>query len=1020
MSGSSSIIHRRGFSSSFRNTVVVARKKKTLGKKSTSTVRAFGGGGGRGGTEKSTTDGPMSEVLEKQYQKLKEIQENAGTTPMENENNENNNTAWDVVDVGNRFLEDAKTRISEIHVPTFLPSSANFDASPNEFVESAKRWEVEQSAKIWDAVDALIELGKRALFGGEKIEFSYATEKATSAVNALAEVARANVPAGTDLTKLDEALKAVTSSTSEYALYAAMIAFFGVVLVVLSNSADPNKGMDEWAALAAKEGEEEPEALQTYDPKVIREYFSKRPVVLLKRAAKSLALLGKFSVGLWMDKKIYGEEPKEEVKNRVDAKRAAQLKDVLISLGPTYVKLGQVLSSRQDLIPKAYVKELRELQDNVPPFDDELARRIIEKELGSNSADKTRVVLNQGKPIASASLGQVYRANLKTEGGENIDVAVKVQRPGALVAISLDIGIIRSFAEPWRKFKGLNSDLEGIIDEWGKRFIAELDYLAEARNGQLFREAMESRQDLANVVTAAPVYTSATTRKVLTTGWINGARLDESKEGDIPKLCAVALTAYLSMLLDLGFLHADPHPGNLFRQNDGKLVILDWGLVTPVSKELSASILQFISHLVSEDFEEVPSDLDRLGFIPSGKREAMEDAGVARAIGLLFSALARGGGASGFRSELGLPDEEKLKEVRKELRGIKDPKKRRDAFIEISGGADSKVAKLTKDLEGVQEKYGNIFQIPSYFGYILRSFSVLEGIGLASDPDYSIANECYPYVARRLLTDNSPTSRRALEQMLYGKDGAKSGRLSVKRVKQLSNAFRSYSSITDNEKIGEPEVVTKEAAEKKEDGERTATVSALPKGAKQILELALSPEGGPAQDIALREFGRFLIASAAGSVSSVFSAPLRALEEVEKSVPKEIMTPLAPAHLALKSLSDVSRVSSKDAETLEIARELTSLIAEQNSSSATTTTTTTTTKPANSEQKKDDSSSQLQFPPVSLSPPSENDVKIAMELLEMAPRLAPGASALALRFASALSTEVAERIGETSSSSRKK
>jgi len=978
-------------------------KKKT----STSTTNALPTSSS---SSASSSFGNMSEVLEKQYQKLKEVGDadivasDDGSSPRGDEVNE--------------LLEEAKRSVSSFRLPS-LPRRGEEEGVAVDipgFVERAKEWELEQSQKIWDAVDAVVDFGKGALFGGNRIEFpdaaaypreqwTKATESATSALRALAEVARENAPAGTDLSKLDDALNVVTSATSEYALYAAMVAFFGVVLVALSNSADPNKGMDEWAALAAKEGEEEPEALQTYDPKVIREYFSKRPVVLLKRAVKSLALLGKFSVGLWMDKKIYGEEPKEEVKNRVDAKRAAQLKDILISLGPTYVKLGQVLSSRQDLIPKAYVKELRELQDNVPPFDDELARRIIEKELGSNSADKTKVILNQGKPIASASLGQVYRASLKTESGENIDVAVKVQRPGALVAISLDIGIIRSFAEPWRKYKNLNSDLEGIIDEWGRRFIAELDYLAEARNGQLFREAMEARPDLANVVTAAPVYTSATTRKVLTTGWINGARLDESKEGDIPKLCAVALTAYLSMLLDLGFLHADPHPGNLFRQSDGKLVILDWGLVTPVSKELSASILQFISHLVSEDFEEVPSDLDRLGFIPSGKREAMEDAGVARAIGLLFSALARGGGASGFRSELGLPDEEKLKEVRKELRGIKDPKKRRDAFIEISGGADSKVARLTKDLEGVQEKYGNIFQIPSYFGYILRSFSVLEGIGLASDPDYSIANECYPYVARRLLTDNSPTSRRALEQMLYGKEGSKSGRLSVKRVKQLSNAFRSYSSITENEKSSEPET---NAAEKKED----VTTSALPKGAKQVLELALSPEGGPAQDIALREFGRILVASAAGSVSSVFSAPLRALEEVEKNVPKEIMTPLAPAHLALKSLSEASRVSSKDAETLEIARELTSLITDQNSSSA-------TTKPADAEQqKKEDKPSQPpQFPPVPLSPPSENDFKIAMELLEMAPKLAPGASALALRFASALSNEVAERIGETSSKS---
>ena len=227
---------------------------------------------------------------------------------------------------------------------------------------------------------------------------------------------------------------------------------------------------------------------------------------------------------------------------------------------------------------------------------------------------------------------------------------MKVQRPGALVAISLDVGIIRAFAEPWRKFKGLNTDLESLVDEWGRRFVEELDYGLEAANGERFRLAMESRPDLAEVVTAAPVLRRASTRRVLTTGWIDGQRLDTSEEGDVPRLCAVALASYLAMLLDIGVLHADPHPGNLFRTSDGKLCILDWGLVTPVSPELSAAILSFISHLVSKDFEQVPADLDAMGFIPAGKREAMEDAGVASAIGLLFSALAGGGAEDSARS----------------------------------------------------------------------------------------------------------------------------------------------------------------------------------------------------------------------------------------------------------------------------------------------------------------------------------------------------------------------------------
>jgi predicted unusual protein kinase regulating ubiquinone biosynthesis (AarF/ABC1/UbiB family) len=328
--------------------------------------------------------------------------------------------------------------------------------------------------------------------------------------------------------------------------------------------------------------------------------------------------------------------------------------------------------------------ELRTLQDAVPPFDDALARRILDAELGAANAKKLAL---SSAPIASASLGQVYKGSIKRSDGSSEAVAVKVQRPGALAAISLDIGIIRSFAEPWRRFKGLNTDLEGLVDEWGRRFVEELDYGREAANGERFRVAMESRPDLAGVVTAAPVIKGASTRRVLTTGWIDGQRLDTSEEGDVPRLCAVALAAYLAMLLDIGLLHADPHPGNLFRTADGKLCILDWGLVTPVSSELSTAILSFIAHLVSKDFEKVPADLDAMGFIPNGKREAMEDAGVASAIGLLFSALAKGGGAEGFRAELGLPDEAKIKEIRKELKGVKDMKVRREKFLEASGGA---------------------------------------------------------------------------------------------------------------------------------------------------------------------------------------------------------------------------------------------------------------------------------------------------------------------------------------------
>lgn len=730
-----------------------------------------------------------------------------------------------------------------------------------------------------------------------------------------------------------------------------------VALVVASTRPKKESGMDEWAALASKEGDVEPEELRRYDPVKTREYFATRPITLLKRGVRSFILLGSFSARLWLDRKTSGENVSDEKKKQVNTKRATQLRNLLVSLGPTYVKLGQVLSSRADLLPAEYIDELRVLQDKVPPFDDDLARRILERELGPAAS---RLSLSS-TPIASASLGQVYKGTWRNDSGELEEVAVKVQRPGALVAISLDVGIIRVFAEPWRRWNNLNSDLEGLVDEWGRRFIAELDYEAEATNGENFAAAMAARSDLEGVVSAAPVFRQASTRRVLTTGWIDGVRLQDSKADDTAQLCAVALTSYLAMLLDLGYLHADPHPGNLLRTNDGKLCILDWGLVTPVSKDLSTAILRFIAHLVSKDFEAVPGDLDAMGFIPTGKREAMEDSGVARALGLLFSALARGGGAQGFRDELGLPDDDRIKEIRKELKGVKDPKKRRDAFLEAAG-TDSKVAQLTKDLEGVQEKYGNIFQIPAYFGYILRAFSVLEGIGLSCDKNYSIANECYPYVARRLLTDKSPETRKALEQLLYGKESGEHAVLSVKRVRQLSNAFGNYTSIT---KGGEKSAPAAEESGKK-----------ISNSTREALKLAFDPSGGPIQDIALRELGRYAGALVSTTASSAIAGPFTAVESVAQTF---------GASESLQPLERATHVSGEDLETLKVVDELRALFSPEESENA------------------EESASSVPTPP-------QVDLELVQELVHLAPDLAPGAQAAALRLGSVLFEQAAYRV----------
>ena len=552
-----------------------------------------------------------------------------------------------------------------------------------------------------------------------------------------------------------------------------------------------------------------------YYPEATLAYFSKHPQKAIARASTVARLAGGFLAALALDRATGKEE--ENAKQR-----AAQLRRVLTQLGPTAVKVGQVLSARVDLLPTAYLDELRRLQDSVAPFAEAVSRAIIAAELPAGSFASI-----SSAPVASASLGQVYKAML----ADGTQVAVKVQRPDVAESIALDLLLLRLIAPRFQAWRKLNTDLVGLVDEWGARFVAELDYTQEAAQGTAFIAAMRSR-GLADSITSAPVVVPLTSRRVLTTTWVDGTRIDDPSldSEEAKRMVQLALAAYLTMLLDTGSLHADPHPGNLLRTPSGALVILDWGLVTPVTSDQQIAILSYIAHLVGKDYAAVPGDLLAMGFVPQSKMDALRDSGVTAILAEVFRALAKGGGA---------------KEKGAELRAI--------AVAPSSGG---RVDALAKNIGDIQQKYGNILQIPAYFAYILRAFSVLEGIGLAADSQFSIAQACYPYIARRLLSDPHPRAEAALEGILYGPAG-RDAPLDTKRVRQLATAFRSFVDVT--------------ASPASSSTTPAASSAELGPGTREALRLALSPQGGPLQRILLRELAKLATSGAAVSAQALAS-----------------------------------------------------------------------------------------------------------------------------------------------------
>lgn len=465
----------------------------------------------------------------------------------------------------------------------------------------------------------------------------------------------------------------------------------------------------------------------TYDADANSGYWQQRPVSVVSRAIHIAAVFGGWFVA---GKLRIGSQP--DAIMAADQKQAMKMRNILTALGPAFVKIGQAVSSRPDIVSPLYLAELEKLQDQIPPFPNEDAFALIQMETGKPPSALFAELTPE--TVAAASLGQVYKGRLRV-GGQT--VAVKVQRPGVREQISLDVHILRQALWLLRRLRKLNSDLPALLDEWACSLFRELDYRREAANGTRFK-ALYGRLD---GVFVPDMYEELTTQRVLIMEWVEGRRLrsgtsvggygragDESDLG----LVEVGVRCSLEQMLEEGYYHSDPHAGNLLRTVDGKLAYIDFGMMGEIEPSIRRGLIRATLHLVNREFGALADDFITLGLLPPGSDRAT----IVPALTSVFQgALAKG-------------------------------------VSNISFG------ELSSSLGTTMYQYS--FQIPSYYTLLVRSLSVLEGIALSSDPNYKVLGATYPWIARRLLTDTSEELKDTLTALLY-----KGGTFQFSRLESL-------------------------------------------------------------------------------------------------------------------------------------------------------------------------------------------------------------------------------------------
>ncbi len=466
---------------------------------------------------------------------------------------------------------------------------------------------------------------------------------------------------------------------------------------------------------------------QTYSQKSYRwnrEQYSQK-----RRFMDIWSFVFKLLMTQWSYNKSWAYPAGKTEENQAKRRRAIAIwiRETFLDLGPTFIKVGQLFSTRADLFPVEYVEELSKLQDKVPAFSYEQVEAIVFHDFGRTIPDLYQSF--DPIPLAAASLGQVHRAQLHS--GE--EVVVKVQRPGLKKLFTIDLSILRGIAQYFQKHPkwGRGRDWIGVYGECCKILWEEIEYLQEGRNADTFRRNFRNEE----WVRVPRVYWRYSSPRVLTLEYLPGIKIShyealEAAGFDRKKFAQLGARAYLHQLLNDGFFHADPHPGNLAVSPEGTLIFYDFGMMGRIQLVTREKLLKTFFGIAQKDATQVMESLIDLGALAP-----TDDMGA----------------------------------VRRSIQYMLDH------FMDQPFENQS-VSAISDDLYEIA--YDQPFRFPATFTFVMRAFSTLEGVGKGLDPDFNFMEVAKPF-AMQVMSNGTGGSPNGLSDGILGELGRQAAQVST-------------------------------------------------------------------------------------------------------------------------------------------------------------------------------------------------------------------------------------------------